>query len=129
MKVVGRVFSIIGGVFAILFGIGLVLGSVLILLLNVPEIKDYFMEAMQYLTDQTSLPFTHYADLIIEGSTFAAIINLIAAALSFIAAGFSLSCHKKKTYIASIVFGALAYFQFFVVLGAIFGVIFDKKTE
>ena len=129
MKKVGQIFSLIGGILGILSGVGLVVTGVLTLLLNVPEIKDIFLESMQKLADLTKLPLMDYANYMIAGATVSAIINLIIAVLCFIAAGLSFVCHKKKTYIPTIVLGALAYFQIFIILGAIFGCIFDKKEE
>ena len=129
MKNVGRIFSIIGGVLAILSGVGLIGYGVCLLMLNVPEVKNVFLDIMQFVQDKTSLPFLKYADLMILGSTVSAIIQFVVAALCFVAGGLSLTCHKSKAYVATIIVGALAYWQVFVILGAIFGLIFDKKQE
>ena len=129
MKKVSQIFSIIGGVLAILCGVGLVLSSVLMLLLNVPEIKDIFMDTMQKAADASNLPLMDYANYILAGATASAIINFVFAVFCFVAAFFSFSCHKKKSYVPTIVFGVLAYCQLFVILGAIFGLIFDKKEN
>ena len=129
MKNVGRIFSIIGGVLAILCGVGLIGYGVSLLLLNLPEVKDIFLEAMQKLAEITHLPFVKFAELAMASAVVNAIIQFVFAVISFVAGGLSLACHKNKAYVATIVLGALAYFQVFVVLGAIFGLIFDKKKE
>ncbi len=129
MKKVGQIFSVIGGVFAILAGVGVVISAILMLLLNIPNVKDAFMELMQKIAEASSLPIMDYANYVVAGATVSAIINLCFGILCFLAAGFSFVCHKKKNYIATIVISALAYFQIFAVLGAIFGLIFDNKKE
>jgi hypothetical protein len=129
MKTTGRVFSIIGGVFALTFAFGLIVGSIFMFLVNVPEIKESFINLLNDLTERTSVPFNDFADIIITGSIVSGIINIVFAVFAVLAGIFSLLCHKNKNYVLTIVFGAIAYFQFFVVLGAIFGLIFDKKTE
>ena len=129
MKNVGRIFSIIGGVLGILTGFGLVVCGVFFLLVNIPEVKNILLDLLQKAADHTSIPFMDYADAFIAGAVVSAIFKFIYAALCFVGAGLSLSCHKNKSYIASIVLNALACFNTFAVLGAIFGAIFDKKAE
>ena len=129
MKNVGRIFSIIGGVLGILTGFGLVICGVCFLLINIPEVKDVFLRAMQFAQDKTNIPFTEYVDLMMAGAVVSAVFEFVYAALCFVGAGLSLSCHKSKSYIASIVLNALACFNTFAILGAIFGAIFDKKSE
>ena len=129
MKKVGQIFSLIGGILGILTGVGIVISSIVMFCLNVPEIKDAFLEGMQKLSDLTKLQFIDYANLMISGATVSAIINLIFAVICFVAAGLSFVCHKNKSYIPTIVLGVLAYCQVFIILGAIFGIIFDKKQE
>lgn len=129
MKTAGRVISIVGGAFALTFALGLIVGSVLLFMINVPEIKESFLNLLNDLTEKTSVPFNDLADFIIAGSIFSGILNLVFAVFTVLAGIFSLLCHKNKSYPLTIVFGAIAYFQFLVVLGAIFGLIFDKKVE
>lgn len=129
MKNVGRIFSIIGGVLAILTGLGLIGYGVSLLLLNVPEVQSIFLEVMEKLAKLTHLPFMKFADVAIAGSVVNAIVQFVFAAISFVAAGLSFSCHNTKAYIPTIVLGVIAYFQLFAILGAIFGIIFDKKKE
>lgn len=129
MKFVGRIFSIIGGVLGILAGLGLIGAGVCLLLINVPEVKDLFLKAIQLAEDKSNIPFTDYVDLMIAGSIVSAIIEFLYAALCFTGAGLSFSCHKSKSYIATIVINVIACFNTFAILGAIFGAIFDKKTE
>ena len=129
MKNVGRIFSIIGGVLAILSGVSLLVSGIIMLLLNVPEIKDSFLNIMQEAASHTSFPVMKVAEYILAGATVSAIINFIAALFAVLAGIFSFNCHKNKSYIITIVFAALAYFQIFVILGSIFGLIFDNKKE
>ena len=129
MKFVGRIFSIIGGVLGILAGLGLIGAGVCLLLINVPEVKDLFLKAIQFAEDKSNLPLTDYVDLMIAGSIVSAIIEFLYAALCFTGAGLSFSCHKNKSYIATIVINVIACFNTFAILGAIFGAIFDKKSE
>ena len=128
MKNVGRVFSIIGGVFGILTGFGLVICGVCFLLINIPEVKEAFLNGITFIEEQSSIPFTEYVDFMIASATVAAIFQFVYAALCFVGAGLSLSCHKSKSYIGTIVLNVLACFNTFAILGAIFGAIFDKKT-
>ena len=129
MKKVGQIFSIVGGVLAIVCGVGVVVSAILMLLLNIPSVQDAFMELMQKIADASSLPIMDYANYVVAGATISAIINLCFGILCFVAAAFSFICHKKKCYIVTLVFAALAYFQIFAILGAIFGIIFDNKKE
>ena len=129
MKFVGRIFSIIGGVIGILTGLALIGTGVCLLLINVPEVKDVFLKLMQLAQDKSNIPFTDYLDLMIAGSIISAIIEFLYAALCFTGAGLSFSCHKNKSYIATIVINVIACFNTFAILGAIFGAIFDKKSE
>ena len=129
MKTVGRIFSIIGGVLGLMTGFGLVICGVCLLLINVPEVKDLFLKAIQYAQDQSSVPLMEYVDYMIAGSTISAIFQFVFAAICFVGAGLSLSCHKKKSYIATIVLNVIGCFNTFAVLGAIFGIIFDNKKE
>lgn len=129
MKFVGRIFSIIGGVLGILAGLGLIGTGVCLLLINIPEVKDLFLDIIQFAEDKTSVPFSNYVDLMITGSIICAIVEFIYAAICFTGAGLSLSCHKNKAYIATIVLNVIGCFNTFAILGAIFGVIFDKKNE
>ena len=129
MKFVGRIFSIIGGVLGILAGLGLIGCGVCLLLINVPEVKNLFLDAIQFVEDKSNVPLTNYVDLMIAGSIVSAIFQFLFAALCFVGAGLSLSCHKSKNYIATIVINVIAYFETFAILGAIFGAIFDKKQE
>ena len=129
MKTVGRIFSIIGGVIGILTGLGLIGFGVCLLLINVPEIKDLFLDAIQFAEDQTSLPLMKYTDAMIAGAVVSAIFEFIYAAICFIGAGLSLACHKNKSYIATIILNVIGCFNTFAILGAIFGIIFDKKSE
>lgn len=129
MKTVGRIFSIIGGVIGILTGLGLIGFGVCLLLINVPEIKDLFLDAIQFAEDQASIPLMKYADAMIAGAVVSAIFEFIYAAICFIGAGLSLACHKNKSYIATIILNVIGCFNTFAILGAIFGIIFDKKSE
>ena len=129
MKYVGRIFSIIGGVIGILAGLALVGCGVCFLLINVPEIKSLFLDAIQFAQDQTSIPLMKYTDAMIAGAVVSAVFEFIYAAICFTGAGLSLSCHKNKSYIATIVLNVIGCFNTFAILGAIFGVIFDKKNE
>ena len=129
MKNVGRIFSIIGGVVGIVTGFSLVVCGVCFLLLNVPEVKNAFLDAIQMLQDKTNVPFMNYVDLMMASVIVSAVFLFIYAALSFVGAGLSFACHKNKTYIPSIVLNVLACFNTFAILGAIFGCIFDKKAE
>ena len=129
MKFVGRIFSIIGGVIGILVGLGLIGAGVCLLLINVPEVKDLFLKGIQFAEDKTNIPLTDYVDLMIAGSIISAIVEFIYAAICFTGAGLSFSCHKNKAYIATIVLNVIGCFNTFAILGAIFGAIFDKKSE
>ena len=129
MKFVGRIFSIIGGVLGILAGLGLIGAGVCLLLINVPEVKDLFLKGIQFAEDKINFPLTDYVDLMIAGSIISAIIEFIYAAVCFTGAGLSFSCHKNKSYIATIVLNVIGCFNTFAILGAIFGAIFDKKSE
>ena len=129
MKFVGRIFSIIGGVIGILVGLALIGAGVCLLLINVPEVKSLFLDAIQFVENKTDIPFTNYVDLMIAGSIISAIIEFIYAAVCFTGAGLSFSCHKNKSYIATIVLNVIGCFNTFAILGAIFGTIFDRKSE
>ena len=129
MKFVGRIFSIIGGVLGILTGLALIGAGVCLLLINVPEVKDLFLKGIELAEDKTNIPFTDYVDLMIASSIVSAIFEFLYAALCFTGAGLSLSCHKSKAYIGTIVINVIACFNTFAILGAIFGAIFDKKSE
>ena len=129
MKFVGRIFSIIGGVLGILSGLALIGAGVCLLLINVPEVKSLFLDAIAFAEDKTNLPLSNYVDLMIAGSIVSAIFEFLYAALCFTGAGLSLSCHKSKAYIGTIVINVIACFNTFAILGAIFGAIFDKKSE
>ncbi len=129
MKFVGRIFSIIGGVLGILTGLALIGAGVCLLLINVPEVKSLFLDAIAFAEDKTNLPLSNYVDLMIAGSIVSAIFEFLYAALCFTGAGLSLSCHKSKAYIGTIVINVIACFNTFAILGAIFGAIFDKKSE
>lgn len=129
MKYVGRIFSIIGGVIGILAGLALVGCGVCFLLINVPEIKSLFLDAIQFAQDQTSIPLMKYTDAMIAGAVVSAVFEFIYAAICFVGAGLSLSCHKNKSYIATIVLNVIGCFNTFAILGAIFGAIFDRKSE
>ena len=129
MKFVGRIFSIIGGVLGILSGLALIGAGVCLLLINVPEVKSLFLDAIAFAEDKTNLPLSNYVDLMIAGSIVSAIFQFLYAALCFTGAGLSLSCHKSKAYIGTIVINVIACFNTFAILGAIFGAIFDKKSE
>ena len=129
MKYVGRIFSIIGGVIGILAGLALVGCGVCFLLINVPEIKSLFLDAIQFAQDQTSIPLMKYTDAMIAGAVVSAVFEFIYAAICFVGAGLSLSCHKNKSYIATIVLNVIGCFNTFAILGAIFGTIFDRKSE
>ena len=129
MKYVGRIFSIIGGVIGILAGLALVGCGVCFLLINVPEIKSLFLDAIQFAQDQTSIPLMKYTDAMIAGAVVSAVFEFIYAAICFVGAGLSLSCHKNKSYIAAIVLNVIGCFNTFAILGAIFGTIFDRKSE
>ena len=129
MKFVGRIFSIIGGVIGILAGLGLIGFGVCLLLINVPEIKDLFLDAIQFAQDKTSIPLMKYTDAMIAGAVVSAVFEFIYAAICFVGAGLSFACHKNKSYIATIVLNVIGCFNTFAILGAIFGAIFDKKSE
>ena len=129
MKNVGRIFSIIGGVLGIVTGFGLVICGVCFLLINIPEVKEVFLRGIQFAQDQSNVPLMDYVDFMIAGAVVSAIFEFVFAAICFVGGGLSLACHKKKNYIATIVLNALACFNTFAVLGAIFGLIFDKKSE
>ena len=129
MKNVGRIFSIIGGVLALVFSVSLIFSGVFMILMQFDFIKSLYMEFLQMLTDLTSLPFINYSDFLLKGTLVRGILRLVFSIVCVIACIFSFTCHKNKTYIATIVLGTIAYFQFFVVLGAIFGLIFDRKKE
>ena len=96
MKYVGRIFSIIGGVIGILVGLALVGCGVCFLLINVPEIKSLFLDAIQFAQDKTSIPLMKYTDAMIAGAVVSAVFEFIYAAICFVGAGLSLSCHKNK---------------------------------
>ena len=49
MKTTGRVFSIIGGVFALTFALGLIVGSIFMFLINIPEVKESFLNLLNDL--------------------------------------------------------------------------------
>lgn len=129
MKFVGRIFSIIGGVIGILAGLGLIGCGVCLLLINVPEIKNLFLDAIQFAQDKTSIPLMKYTDAMIAGAVVSAVFEFIYAAICFVGAGLSFACHKNKSYIATIVLNVIGCFNTFAILGAIFGAIFDKKSE
>ena len=129
MKFVGRIFSIIGGVIGILAGLGLIGCGVCLLLINVPEIKSLFLDAIQFAQDKTSIPLMKYTDAMIAGAVVSAVFEFIYAAICFVGAGLSFACHKNKSYIATIVLNVIGCFNTFAILGAIFGAIFDKKSE
>lgn len=129
MKYVGRIFSIIGGVRGILMGLCLIGFGVCLLLINVPEIKSLFLDAIQFAQDQTSIPLMKYTDAMIAGAIVSAVFEFIYAAICFIGAGLSLVCHKNKSYVATIVLNAIGCFNTFAILGAIFGTIFDRQKE
>ena len=129
MKNVGRIFSIIGGVLGIVTGFGLVICGVCFLLINIPEVKEVFLRGIQFAQDQSNVPLMDYVDFMIAGAVVSAIFEFVFAAICFVGGGLSLVCHKNKNYIATIVLNVLACFNTFAVLGAIFGLIFDKKSE
>ena len=129
MKYVGRIFSIIGGVIGILVGLGLIGCGVCFLLINVPEVKSLFLDAIQFAQDKTDLPLMKYVDAMIAGAVVSAVFEFIYAAICFVGAGLSLSCHKSKSYIATIVLNVIGCFNTFAILGAIFGTIFDRQKE
>ena len=129
MKNVGRIFSIIGGVLGILAGFGLVISGVCFLLINIPEVKDVFLRGVQFIQDKSNVPFMDYVDFMIAGAVISAIFEFVFAAICFVGAGLSFACHKNKSYIPSIVLNAIGCFNTFAVLGAIFGIIFDKKQD
>ena len=129
MKYVGRIFSIIGGVVGILVGLALVGCGVCFLLINVPEIKELFLKGIQFAQDKSNVPLMDYVDYMIAGAVVSAVFEFIYAAICFVGAGLSLSCHKNKSYIATIVLNVIGCFNTFAILGAIFGTIFDRKTE
>ena len=129
MKNVGRIFSIIGGVIGIVTGFGLVICGVCFLLINIPEVKDAVLRGIQFAQDQSNVPFMDYVDFMIAGAVISAVFEFVFAAICFVGGGLSLTCHKNKSYVATIVLNALGCFNTFAVLGAIFGLIFDKKSE
>ena len=129
MKYVGRIFSIIGGVIGILAGLALVGCGVCFLLINVPEVKDLFLKGIQFAQDKSNVPLMDYVDYMIAGAVVSAVFEFIYAAICFVGAGLSLSCHKNKSYIATIVLNVIGCFNTFAILGAIFGTIFDRKSE
>ena len=129
MKYVGRIFSIIGGVVGILTGLALVGCGVCFLLINIPEVKSLFLDAIQFAQDQSSVPLMKYVDAMIAGAIVSAIFEFIYAAICFVGAGLSLACHKNKSYIATIVLNVIGCFNTFAILGAIFGTIFDRQKE
>ena len=129
MKYVGRIFSIIGGVIALLTGFGLIVCGVCFLLINVPEVKEIFLKGIQFAQDKSSVPLMDYVDYMIAASTISAIFQFLFAAVCFVGGGLSLACHKNKSYVATIVLNAIGCFNTFAILGAIFGIIFDRKAE
>ena len=129
MKNVGRIFSIIGGAIALVTGFGLIICGVCFLLINIPEVKELFLKGVQFVQDKSSVPFMDYVDYMIAASTISAIFEFVFAAVCFVGGGLSLSCHKSKSYVATIVLNVIGCFNTFAILGSIFGIIFDNKKE
>lgn len=127
MKNVGRIFSIIGGIFSILSGITVLLSGVLCICLSIPAIKDAVVEYAESIEADVSFPIMEYLNYMIAGAIVSGVILLVYAVFFFIAGGLSLGCHRKHSYIATIIFSVLTGFQILMLLGAIFGMIFDKK--
>ena len=129
MKTVGKIFSTIGGILSLITGVWLVLAGALFLCLAIPGIKDSLYELLQKLADQTNAPIMDYVDYIIPVAITSAIFVFISAIFFFIAGALSLKAHKKDSYVPSIVFGVITGFQVFIVLGAIFGIIFRNRNK
>lgn len=126
MKVVGKIFSIIGGILGILSGICFLIYGIALMLLAIPEVKDIFTQAMDQVSGMMPAYVVQYMDYLIAGAMVSGIVLIVLSIFAFIAGGLSLKCHNKKNYVPTIVLNVLAGFQVLAILGAIFGLIFDK---
>ena len=129
MKKVGQIFSVLGGVFSIFSGLFFILFAILCFCLAIPDVKQLILEGLASWEDSSSYPIAEYVDILIAGASGFGIGFLISSVFYFVAGGLSFGCQKKGRYIGAIVFSILTGVQFFILLGAIFGMIADKKAR
>ena len=129
MKTAGKIFSTIGGILSLVSGALMVLGSVLLFCLVIPSVHESLYALLEKIADQTNFPIMSFVDYLLPIAIISAIFALISAVLYFIAGAISLKAHQKDRYIPAIVLGAIAGFQVFIILGAIFGLIFKNKNQ